>query len=131
MAFNFEEGIAELRAQEKRLEEELEEVRAAIPALVRLRNRQVLPPVTASKKFSGMGATKAIPQVLREVEVPLTSSEILDRLRAGGWTTGSQKPLSTVSATLSQLETVERVGEGWRLRRTLTSSIAPQQPSLQ
>ncbi len=39
MALNYDEAIAELRAEEKRLEQELEQVRAAIPGLVILRNR--------------------------------------------------------------------------------------------
>ena len=39
MALNYDEAIAELRAEEKRLEQELEQVRAAIPGMIVLRNR--------------------------------------------------------------------------------------------
>lgn len=158
MAINYDEAIAELRAEEKRLDDELGQVRAAIPAMIVLRNRyrasQPTPPlpknyiqarplteVLANEvagpvgRFLGMGATKAIPILLKDVDVPLTTSEIYDRLKAEGWASTAQSPIGTLSATLGQLkDVVEKIGEGWRLIKPADQSSSTSgwtQPSLQ
>jgi len=153
MSLDYDEAIAELRAEEKRLEEELNQVRAAIPGMIILRNRSRSKSSVASAptpngtiqlpfvsgRFAGVGTTKAIPILLGEAHAPLVSREIFDALKAQGWTTEAERPLGVVSATLRQLEEkkiVERVGEAWRVkssRPVITvpgfSSNASQQPS--
>ena len=151
MALNYDEAIAELRAEENRLENELTQIRAAIPAMIVLRNRnthiegsqqkaaeRLLPGIG---KYSGMGATEAISVFLRENRATLNTREIYDRLSAGGWTTNALKPIGVISATLIQLEKkgiAERVGESWRIKTNLQraslnpavfSPSASQQPS--
>jgi hypothetical protein len=151
MAINYDEVIAELRETESKLEEELEQVREAIPAMVVMRNRaraerdaaeRKIPQATIPGigKFSGMGATKAIPELLRSAPHALTTREIYDGLRAQGWTSSAAKPLGAISATLAQLEDndiVVRVGDGWKLKPAKVSlspssfSNDPEQPSAQ
>jgi len=132
MALNYDEAIAELRGEEKRLEEELAQIRAAIPAMIVLRNRnahadeqprkeseRLLPGIG---RYARMGATEAIAAFLRENKSTLTSREIYEGLSAGGWTTNAQKPIGVIAATLISLEkkgTVERVGESWRIKTNL------------
>ena len=138
MAINYDEAIADLRAEEKRLQEELAQIQASIPGLIVLRNRAkmtVLSPDSRSQanvynggRFSRMGATKAIPEVLKDSSIPLATSKILDLLRAEGWKTNSQNPTGLLSATLGQLVergVVEKVGNGWRLK----TAPAPSWPS--
>jgi hypothetical protein len=152
MALNYDEAIAELRAEEKRLTLELEQVRAAIPGMIVLRNRHLaeVKETAASSngrmlpgigRFAGMGATKAIPEFLKTAEIALTSREITDGLMAEGWVSEAQKPAGAVSATLINLEkqgVVTRVGEAWKLKVNLPrvslnpASFSPserQQPS--
>lgn len=134
MALNYDEAITELRQEEKRLLEELEQVRAAIPGLIILRNRnQGKPAVTADTvvakptlpgigRFAGKGATQAIPELLKGAFVPMTTKEVFEALQADGWTTGAKRPAGVVSATLQQLtekNILEKVGEGWRLKTSL------------
>lgn len=128
MALNYEEAIAELRAEESRLQDELKQVQAAIPAMIILRNRARMEreiakapqlSIVGMGKFAGMGATKAIPEFLESAERALTSREIFDGLSAQGWTTDAQKPIGVISATLIALEDkgiVTRVGEAWKLK---------------
>jgi hypothetical protein len=155
MPLDYDEAIAELRSEEKRLEEELNQVRAAIPGMIVLRNRSrsksLIPAASATTnaaqlsfgagRFAGVGTTKAIQALLKEAPAPLVSKEIHDALKAQGWTTGAVRPVGTVSATLRQLEgkhLVERVGEAWRIKTNLQrvslnpASFSPngsQQPS--
>lgn len=133
MALNYDEAIAELRAEEKRLEQELEQVRAAIPGMIVLRNRSrfgdqsivVEPPKLHRHgivlgNLTGVGPTKGIQEVLKVAETPMNTREIFEAMRAQGWTTDAQKPVGVISATLIQLEKngiAERVGESWRLKR--------------
>jgi len=151
MAINYDEVIAELRAMESRLAEELEQVQEAIPAMIILRNRAHAEREAAKEKvpqmnisgigrFAGMGATKAIPLMLSSATRAHTTREIYDALRAQGWTSNAAKPLGAISATLAQLEDagiVVRVGEGWKLVPAKVSlnpssfSSEPEQPSAQ
>jgi len=131
MALNYDEAIAELRQEEKRLLAELEQVRAAIPGLIILRNRNPVaravsvdaatakPTLPDIGRFAGMGATQAIPELLKGASVPMTTKEVFDALQADGWTTKAKRPAGAVSATLQQLserKILDKVGEGWRLK---------------
>jgi len=131
MAFNYDEAIAELRQEEKRLLEELEQVRASIPGLIILRNRNrgkmisapetviANPTLPGIGRFAGTGATQAIQEVLKSATIAMTNREIYAALCADGWTTEARRPQATVAATLAQLaekEIVERVGEGWKIK---------------
>ena len=152
MSLNYDEAIAELRQEEKRLLTELEQVRAAIPGLIILRNRNqsglapspdaavAKPTLPGIGRFAGMGATQAIPELLKGASVPMTTREVFDALQADGWTTESQRPQATIAATLAQLVdkgVVEKVGDGWRRKSTprailhpdALSAIALQRPS--
>jgi hypothetical protein len=137
MAINYDEVITELRATEARLEEELKQLREAIPAMIILRNRARMDREIAAERspqmtivgigrFAGMGATKAIPEFLKGKTEALNSREIMDGMMAEGWTSDAQKPIGAVSATLITLEksgVVERVGEGWRLKPSPTVAV--------
>jgi hypothetical protein len=153
MSLNYDEAIAELRQEEKRLLTELEQVRAAIPGLIILRNRNqggmaaspdaavAKPTLPGIGRFAGVGATQAIPELLKGASVAMTNREICDALQADGWTTEARRPVATIGATMAQLaekHIVEKVGEGWRLKINrqrlilnpeVFSSIAHQQPS--
>jgi hypothetical protein len=145
MALNYDEAIAELRAEANRLEREAEQVRAAIQGLIIVRNRARSsslapapappPPLplqpTKPGRLSGMGPTKAIFETLNAASLtgvaPMTSRQIYDAMTAEGWSTTAQKPVGVIAATLIQLEkngVAERVGEAWRLKNRLDSAFA-------
>jgi len=143
MSIDYDEAIAELRSEEKRLEEELNQVRAAIPGMIILRNRSRAQG-TISKisdqgdlrqltlkgtgRFTGVGATKAVSILLGESTIAMTSREIFDSLKAQGWTTEADRPLGTLSATLKQMGdkgVLERVGEGWKITTKPSVVAAP------
>jgi len=138
MAINYDEAIAELRAEESRLQEELKQIQAAIPGLIILRNRARMQQAEVAKsnpqltltgvgKFARMGPTEAIPHVMRGRE-PMTTREIFDRLIREGWSTSAQKPIGVISATMISLEDkgiAERVGEAWRLKAPTPPSWNP------
>jgi len=150
---DYEEAVAELRAEEKRLSEELRQVRLAIPAMVALRNRNrataPVPVADPSRKrdsapsdpgsMAGMGPSQAIREYLKGVEIAVTVREIYDALKARGWASEAVRPGTVLSSTLRQLAQageVEKVGDGWRLKsfqRTLSPTIfstnASQRPS--
>jgi hypothetical protein len=121
MPVDYSEVWAELGEEEARLMTQLNIVRQAKPAIQALLDRQALQAFgkPTAARFSGMGATKAIPLLLEDKTVPMTYREIHDALKAEGWTSNSSDSAATVSATLSQLRgsTVEKVGDGWRLMR--------------
>lgn len=131
MPVNYAEVLKALETEEGRLLTQLSTVRAAKPAIILLMNSQkpeeqipeFEPGLEPVGRFAGIGATKAIPILLAEKSVPMTTREIMDALKAEGWTTNSTDPVGTVSATLSQLRdsAVTKVGDGWR---SLTVSAA-------
>jgi hypothetical protein len=144
MPVDYAEVLKEIEVEEERLLTELNTIRAAKPAIMRLLASKKSNPVEPLKlplrgQFVGMGATKAIPLHLKNIEFAVTSRQIMDGLKAEGWTSESKDHLATVSATLSQLKDmgiVRRLGDGWMLARTTISapngswemSIAQQQP---
>ncbi len=109
-------------------------MRAAKPGIMLLLNNQIseaserilsadneADEVLPVGRFVGMGATKAIPIYLKDKTMSLTSRQIMDGLKADGWTSKSEDNLATVSATLSQLKesgTVRKIDDGWILART-------------
>jgi len=143
---DYEEAVAELRAEEKRLSEELRQVRLAIPAMVALRNRNrataPVPVADPSRKRDSAPSdpgSMAIREYLKGVEIAVTVREIYDALKARGWASEAVRPGTVLSSTLRQLAQageVEKVGDGWRLKsfqRTLSPTIfstnASQRPS--
>jgi len=128
MPADYAEVLKELEDQESTLESELAAIRAAKPAILLLakkqgmENRKLFP----TGRFVGVGASRAIPDLLKNIHVALTTSEIVDRLKAEGWTTEAQNPVATISATLSQLAEkgfVEKVGEGWKSRNPFRATL--------
>jgi hypothetical protein len=66
-----------------------------------------------------MGPTNAIPFVLKGEPFPLLTSQIAEKLQAGGVRSQATDFPASVSATLGQLRdkgVVEKVGDGWRLK---------------
>ncbi|HEY4380366.1 MAG TPA: hypothetical protein VGN01_08465 [Acidobacteriaceae bacterium] len=120
MPADYADVLKDLDRREKALTDQLAILRAARPAIFALKQQQELESaaLTPSTRFQGMGATKAIPLVLKDAAIPMTTSEVLSTLKEGGWTTNAQSPLGTVSATLGQLRDVEKVGDRWRLKLT-------------
>jgi hypothetical protein len=123
MPVDYVEVLKELKAQEKALQDELDIVRGALPAIEKMATKALQtwppPPPTVSGKYSSMYATEAIPDALKGEVFPLTTSQIADKVKAGGLRSTAQNFVASVSATLSQLKErniVEKVGDGWRLK---------------
>ena len=122
MPVDYVEVLKELKAQEKALQDELDIVRGALPAIEKMAAKSAKPvpawvPVTG--KYSGMYATEAIPDALKGEVFPLTTAQIADKVKAGGLRSAAQNFVASISATLSQLKdrnVVEKVGDGWRLK---------------
>ncbi len=121
MPVDYAEVLKELEAEEGRLMTQLNTVRAAKPAIMLLMNNQkseppiVSPPLPAGR-FARFGATRAIQIYMTGNTVALTSRQIMDGLKAEGWTSESEDHLATISATLSQLRdkgVVRKSGDGW------------------
>lgn len=119
MPVNYADVLADLEVQEAKLVTELNTVRAAKPAILAMKQRQELNAALLATpgKYAGLGATAAIRRLLSSALTLMTREEIHDALKAEGWTTKSDDPLSTISATLSQMKAeVEKVGETWRMK---------------
>jgi hypothetical protein len=124
MPVDYEEVLRDLKAQEKALQDELDIVQGALPAIEKMAAKSAKPApapawVPVSGKYSGMYATEAIPDALKGETFPLTTAQIAEKVKAGGLRSAAQNFVASVSATLSQLKDrniVEKVGDGWRLR---------------
>jgi hypothetical protein len=95
---------------------ELEELQAARPAIVALRDK-VAPVMKA--KYVGMGATAAIRDLLSKSNAWYGTFEVLDHLVARGWSTESSDPAKVVASTLSQMKAagfIEGEHSMWRWR---------------
>jgi hypothetical protein len=122
MPVDYGEVLKDLDAQIASLEAEVATLRAARPTIVLLRNKYSPPlaaPVSKSGIYSTMGPTNAIPLVLKGEPFPLLTSQIADKLQAGGVKSQATDFPASVSATLGQLRDkgiVEKVGDGWKLK---------------
>lgn len=125
MPADYAEVLRDLDAAITSLEAEVATLKAARPTIVLLRNKfspvarpqPMTPPPGA---YAYMGPTRAIPFVL-EGQLPMTTGEIVEKLKAGGLQTNGQNFNSNIAATLSRLRDngiVEKVGEAWRLKPT-------------
>ena len=121
MNTDFRSALEELRAEEKRLQGELDVVRASIPGLEFLMRRDQPKAVPPMARFSGMGVKEAITQLLTD-NSPLMPSDITRFLLEGGIQTRAADFVSTVASTLNSMKAdglVERVENGWRLSRVV------------
>ncbi len=125
MPADYAEVLRDLDATIASLEAEITTLRAGRPTIVMLRNKYSALNQTANASPSGglyahLGPTGAIPLALKGEIFALTSSQIADKLRAGGVRTKGQDFIGNVSATLSRLRdngVVEKIGDGWKLRQ--------------
>ena len=136
MATDYQEVLKELRAEEARLESELEIIQATIPGVELLAKRMTTQPVTAEIMFgppkslpvetvgffpySGMGTKQAIVRYLNSQPFPQMPSVIAQALLDGGIQTKSADFAGMVATTLTQMKaydgTVERVETGWKIK---------------
>jgi len=127
MATDYREVLAELRAEEARLESDLEAIRAMIPGaevMVRRMATATIDLFSAPKApswgrpFAGMGIRQAIIRLLAGSDRPMMPSDITRRLIEGGVETKAADFSGNVSSTLTQMrqdEIVDRVEDGWTL----------------
>jgi hypothetical protein len=114
MPVNYDEVLTDLDGQIAHYKKEMEELQAARPAIVALRNK-FNPVIT--KPFSGMGATAAIRELLSNSRAWHSTNEIVGLLQDKGWTTDSSEPPRIVASTLSQMKAngfVEKQNDMWR-----------------
>ncbi len=126
MATDYCEVLKELRAEEKRLVDELDIIRDMIPGAELMAKRisvsaRNLPPHAISKavSYADMGPRMAILKLLGESDKPLMPADITRLLLDGGIQTRSNDFAGTVGSTLTQLKIdglVERKDEGWVTR---------------
>jgi hypothetical protein len=126
MATDYCEVLKELRAEEKRLVDELEIIRGMIPGAELMAKRMPapirnLPPLAIPKpvSYAGMGPKMAILELLGKAGKPLMPADITRLLLEGGIQTRSNDFAGTVGTTLTQLKSaglVERKDEGWVTR---------------
>lgn len=123
MTADYVQVLSDLDEQIAFHKKELEELQAARPAIVALRNK--LGPVVKAP-YVGMGATAAIRDLLSKSNAWYNTSEILEHLRVKGWTTDSSDPRKLIASTLSQIKAagfIEGQHEMWRWR---PNRIVPQ-----
>jgi hypothetical protein len=118
MPADYAEVLKDLDAQITSLEAEIATLRAGRPTIVLLRNKYNPVVAPSWKAYTGLGPTDAIPLLLKNEELPLTTLEIATKLHAGGVKSSAQNFAASVSATLSQLrdkKIVRKVGDSWIL----------------
>lgn len=123
MPADYVQVLSDLDEQIAFHKKELEELQAARPAIVALRDK-FAPAVKA--QYVGMGATAAIRDLLSKSNAWYNTSEILDHLVAKGWTTDSSDPRKLIASTLSQIKAagfIEGQHEMWKWR---PNRIVPQ-----
>jgi hypothetical protein len=122
MPADYGEVLKDLDAHISALEAEIATLRAGRPTIVLLRNKYSSPaPALKSAVYSTMGPTDAIPLLLKDEELPLTTAEVAARLISGGIKSNAQNFAASVSATLSQLKDkkiVRKVGDAWTLEES-------------
>ncbi len=129
MATDYREVLQELRAEEKRLEDELDAIRSMIPGAELMAKRQsariVEPSPVAPRAplrvspYAGMGIKQAIIHLLVSRTAPVMPAEITRLLLDGGVQTRSNDFAGSVSSTLTQMRQegiIDRAEEGWVIR---------------
>lgn len=114
MPVDYVQVLADLDAEIALHRKEIEELEAARPAIVALRNKFISAP---SLPFTGMGATAAIRSLLSNSIAWYSTSEILAHMVDKGWKTDSSDPIKVVASTLSQIKAggfVEKQHDMWR-----------------
>lgn len=122
MPTDYREVLKDLRAEEKRLTDELEIIRGMIPGAELMARRMPeaaepqLLPTSHTKAFAKMGTREGILHLLGGANRPLMPAEITRMLLEGGVQTRSTDFSGMVGSTLTQLrgdDLVERKDEGW------------------
>jgi hypothetical protein len=114
MPADYVQVLADLDEQIAFHKKELEELQAARPAIVALRNK--FNPVVKAQ-YARMGATAAIRDLLSKSNAWYSTSEVLDHLVAKGWATDSSDPGRVIASTLSQMKAagfIDRQHDMWR-----------------
>jgi hypothetical protein len=114
MPVDYVQVLADLDAEVVLHRKAIEELEAARPAIVALRNKFVS---AGNLPFTGMGATAAIRALLSHSSAWYSTSEILGHLFDKGWKTDSSDPIKVVASTLSQIKAggfIERQHDMWR-----------------
>ena len=131
METDFRNALRELRAEERRLEDELQVIRRTLPGLELMASR--MPPEENSHtvRYAKMGTKQAIMELLKQEDTntlskSLTAAQIAQLLLAGGIQTKSTDYVRSVSTTLSQLGMdglVERVEDRWKIKKDAAESV--------
>lgn len=141
------EVLRELESRERELKEELAEIQAAKPALVRLAGKHAfgaqMVPITSVPqtvltatatpigRFTGMGTKEAVIALLSGIAGPLSVAEITSALLGGGIKTNSQDFASVVKSTMAQLKgegKAERKEDGWIAVRNPSGFVSSENP---
>ena len=114
MPADYVQVLADLDEQIAHHKKEMEELQAARPAIVALRNK--FNPILA-KPYTGVGPTAAIRDLLSKSNAWHSTQEIVDLLVSKGWTTDSAEPARVISSTLSQMKTnglLDKKNDMWK-----------------
>jgi hypothetical protein len=114
MPADYVQVLADLDEQIAHHKKELEELQAARPAIVALRNK--FNPIV-QLPFTGMGATAAIRELISKSGAWWHTAEIVAQLTDKGWKTESNDPNRIVATTLSQMKSagyVEKRHDMWK-----------------
>jgi hypothetical protein len=132
MPADYVQVLADLDEQIAHHKKEMEELQAARPAIVALRNK--FNPIVA-KPFTGMGATGAIRELLSKSRAWYSTAEIVEHLVSKGWTTNSADPARVIASTLSQIKAdgfIEKQHDMWRwlLNREVPLNVQATAPTV-
>ena len=129
MPVDYSEVLREMDAQIAFHEGEVETLRLARPAIVKMRNASAIggyrisvPAGTVIGKFASMGNQAAVRLLMADGQLR-SRDEIYEELRNGGFTSDAGNPVGSIGATLSQMkDELERVEDRWR-KKTLTERV--------
>lgn len=124
MAIDYQEILKELRAEECRVQEELDTLRDALGALEIMASK--MSPATPSRNgsmkqkqiYTMMGTKDAILYLLSTLDRPIKVADISRNLLSGGLHSRADDFSSTIYSSLTQLKAtglVERMKHGWIL----------------
>jgi hypothetical protein len=119
METDFRRVLRDMRAEERRLEEELTVLRRSIPGIELMVSRMPPEANAASLKYAQMGTKEATLHLLTESGNSLTAVDVAESLLAGGIRTRATDFYGSVSSTLSNLKSeglVDRVEDRWKIK---------------
>jgi hypothetical protein len=129
METDFRKVLKELRAEEKRLDDELLVIRKTIPGIELMASKMAPEAGARATRYASMGTREAILNLLTEEHTnSLTRDQISETLLAGGIRTTATDFAGSVSTTLSQLRAsghVDRVEDRWKIRVVHLSEMIP------